>query len=111
MGTTVARNRLGPSSREYPRMYGAISAPDSASAMSAGIPPYVRGDPDSAKELGGSFGYTPVCTGRSGATIRASERRSVYPRMYGAITKEAYAKFLSYGIPPYVRGDPLMSNR
>ena len=111
MGTTPSWDWTSRWRREYPRRYGASPSMSKSPLPSSGIPPQVRGDLQRGALGACGQRYTPAGTGRAvelGLEVRPIP---VYPRRYGASVLSASWLSSMAGIPPQVRGEPLLSNR
>ena len=97
--------------REYPRVYGDNQQARGAARQGEGIPPRVQGQPQHKGAEATASRNTPACTGTTRMGSAPIYISAEYPRVYGDNVNREYRRTAPTGIPPRVRGQPLLSNR
>ena len=89
----------------YPRVCGAIWAPDLTAVTETGLSPRVRGNLSGIALFQQLDGSIPACAGQSGKRSCRHRFSRVYPRVCGAISMRCVSSGNGAGLSPRVRGN------
>ena len=101
----------GPASRfpprVYPRVCGGTGAAGKHVFAEAGLSPRVRGNQPVQAKWRAERGSIPACAGEPPRLPRLPHRARVYPRVCGGTPASSPSSFVTRGLSPRVRGNPL----
>ena len=103
-GSTLVSSNRTASSRAYPRRCGEHFTVLDGFVECAGLPPQVRGAPQSPPAGIPAGGLTPAGAGSTSGFLGWLTRRRAYPRRCGEHASLGARSDITLGLPPQVRG-------